>query len=305
MVQNYSKKAWSSERIFDADLNRMENALDGRCARYVVDPTGNSGDYDTIQNAIDAAEADGGGRIFVKRGDGTVYQISSPLTVQSDDIELVSDGAVLQAQSAIDILDVDPGSGSIDNVKVVGFIFDQNYIAKCIHIARTNRCLVAKNIFDVLSYSAAQAVIFAELAGSKHTFLYNWFLAGMNAGISINGPDRCLIEGNVMDDCRGGGVYLEASTHSLIKNNQIKDASSQVTNTWDGVRLHSSTHCIVAGNIIHNTVANKPLYGIEEVAATGCDWNLLHGNVIEHWATGSVLKSGANSQDYDNLKDGP
>lgn len=302
MAQIYSKKTWNNERILDSNMNRMENALAGRAARFVVNPQGDSGDYDTIQNAIDAAEADGGGVVFVKRGDGTVYALATSLVIDESDVHLVSDGAILQPQGVFPAVKVGPGAGTKSNVRVAGFNIDQDYQSHGIEVFRMEDVLIERNRFNFSAFNAAMHCIsFSTALSIRAQVLNNIIEVGTGAGIALNFADYAVVMGNIIYDAKGTGIRSQCD-YGAIKNNIIKDASSQANNTYWGIYLSGANRNVIGNNVVTSQNANKQAVGINESVG---DWNNIHDNIIEHWVGSAVVITGGNSVDSNNLKDGP
>ena len=299
MANLYTKKTWSNERIMDSDMNRMENALAGRAARFVVDPAGTSGDYYTIQNAIDAAEADGGGMIFVKRGDGTPYVLSTGLVIDNDNIELVSDGAIIRTTGAFPMITIGPGAGTKENARVAGFRFEQLYANMIMDIQRMYNVRIERNYFDFTSFTAAMAAIRVRYGSDELMILNNFFDQGSNYGMYIDTWERMLIAGNMFEEGKGTPILVKSSLYALIKNNIIKNPSSQANATYYGIVLQDSDHCIVGNNEILSLAANKPQSSIDENGTS--NYNLIHDNMIRSWAGSSITTVGAQTLTPDNL----
>lgn len=204
MTQIYSQKTWSSERILDSDMNRMERGIAGRV--YHVFAGGTKGDFTTIQEAIDQCESDGFGTVRI-HGEIT---ITSPLTIQGDNIALVADGdGIIKKGVSLDdnSLEIGQAGTAVNNIMIKGVIFDGNKANQTgaayeIDILRANSLLIKdcefKNMYGDGIHCAANTQ-------TDHQIVGNLFESG---------NDDCIIY-----DAQGSGLKrVRITRNTFIAN---------------------------------------------------------------------------------------
>jgi len=108
-------------------LASIESSAGKEYATFVVSPTGAGADYSNIQDAIDAVEALGGGRVLIMEG---TYTIASQLTVNgSDDIVIQGMGpktVITSSSSLSHLMQVCDIGNQHDRIYIKDICFDGN-----------------------------------------------------------------------------------------------------------------------------------------------------------------------------------
>ena len=153
----YTHKTWASdEKILASQLNNIEDGIEAVLApRYVVDQGGTKGTHATIQAAINAAEANGGGDVYILNN-GTNFSISSSLVIDDDRVSLIGVGfPTLFAANGLDdsILKIGDGGTIYYDIMVRGIRFDGNRsqqtgTAHGIYCHQINKTKILNCVFD-------------------------------------------------------------------------------------------------------------------------------------------------------------
>lgn len=118
---------------------------------------------------------------------------------------------------------------------------------------------------------------------------------------SLNGAcDRNRIAGNTVRNCPGSGIYVKASTRTIVEGNIVDSCASKMTDSSlgvGGISVHSSAGIIVRSNRIHAAGGSRVdgLGGTGIVCTAGFDDAQIAGNIITSAVKyGIWLRSGTN-----------
>ncbi len=91
-------------------------------------------------------------------------------------------------------------------------------------------------------------------------------------------------------------------TSNIIKDNSQKSAGAycETLLTKDGTGTYIAKYCIISNNSIDCTKSIKSNYGINE-GSISCDYNLIHGNIVQNAVTSNIRTQGANTVSADNI----
>jgi len=273
----YSVKDWVSyEKIFATDLDRMEDGIYGRAFSKVVAVDGQRGDEATIQAALSALAAAGGGACFVKANldDGInppQITINSALDLD-DNVHLFSDGVRLirggglatamirvlstSTHSRIGGLIVDGNGGGGQPAILVGQggASENTFIENCRITDWTNPGIDiiggAKNVHiqHCILDNITQHGIFADINSGDYVtayknYLYNCGTAVGYRPVQLSNGDGHIIEANWID---GGQAGIQASG----PRNSLSFTKNHILNTI-GVGIHAEAdNSIIADNFI-------------------------------------------------------
>lgn len=121
-----------------------------------------------------------------------------------------------------------------------------------------------------------------------------------NAGITVLGP-RATIENNVLEDVLFG-IYLKASTDSVIRGNRIGGKDLPVQRRGDGIRIWQSHRTVIEDNVVANSRDLVMWFSDEVVLRRNhisggryglhfmySDGNVIEDNVLEGNSVGAFL----------------
>lgn len=93
----------------------------------------------------------------------------------------------------------------------------------------------------------------------------------------------------------------------VLSNNIIRDNSQTTNNGYSEIFLfklgdYACIYNIISHNNIYSSAANKAAYGIrEDGVSPDCNYNLVHGNIVQGAVTANISLIGANSVNADNI----
>lgn len=301
----WTSKTWNNERIFDADMNRMEDGLYGRAFSKIVCVDGQSGDETTIANALSALGAAGGGAVMVKAnqddGNPPRIDIASTLTIP-DKTWLISDGVILRRTTGSLMAQF---AASAEDCGVAGFRLDGNSLApECIAIGSTNKNIKILNnkFYDIerayISLDAPEDVTIrdnkflgfgtsnqnhAVYIGNpaKNVHIINNSIQNMYAhGIRVNGnASNVNIIRNYLYNCAtlGGNYPISVKYGNVVRVNRNTIDGGVSAGIWIE---HNPTKYWVKGNYIANCAS-----GINATANLG----LVKNNIMESITNGITI----------------
>jgi len=116
--------------------------------------------------------------------------------------------------------------------------------------------------------------------------------------------DNCIIGHNQFYEVDREAISLEGSSRNIINGNVLMDAGMETNDTYDALKLSTSTvhstYNVITNNQIRSGQANKPQYGINEVDANQ-DYNEIIANIISDCISGDINNLGVNSDVAHNM----
>lgn len=204
----------TSSEVADNTLTAADLKVPPGSATYVVATSTDNGDYDNIQDAINALPHSGG-LVYIKEG---VYETSTTITITRDNVSLVGSGTstVIRVIGAIDGIEVTGVGVLIANLYIVGD---------------------GTNAEDGIQENNSQDSVVRDVLVENFT----------SDGIELSGGSRITVKNNYIfnnDEC---GINASGTDNSLFVNNTIS------FNGWDGVRINDDAdNNLVASNLIFN-----------------------------------------------------
>ena len=253
-----------------------------------------SGDYDTLQDGINALGSSGG-TVQIKEG---TYLISSKLSILKSNIIIQGMGkaTLLQAEAALGnntMLEFgDGGATTYENIEIKDLRIDGNPDASyCIYVKKCKRVF----IHDCEISTATNAIVFfdantilsrvnqnlldsgiVEIDGNNNIISNNHGIT--NFLIQIDG-DRNVITGNICDhNPDNAGSDRIAGSYNIWMGNITLNTGD------DGVGINGDNNCIV-GNISTGNPDNSLITQI------GADENAFVGNILRD----GISDNGANN----------
>ncbi len=230
-------------------------------ATLTVDDDGNA-EYETIQEAIDAAENGDTIRVW----EGTYYEN----VVVNKSISLIGDG--------IETTTIDGGSGDVVQITVnwvnlSGFDIIGNKDWKDAGIrVESNHTIISNNRCATNNHYGMY------LLDSSHCTIENNIISNNLKGVYlIANSDYCTIINNTILSNNGDGIYLQQCSSCTIQNNTCK-------NNWYGSNLFSS-HENTLGN---NTCSSNGDRGIYLSRST---YNTISNNTVSGSSVGIFIKT--------------
>jgi len=293
------------------ERSELEVLQKGQRAFNVIVADDNTGDTDSIQEAINMLPANGGS-VFIKAG---IYPLLSTITINKANVQLIGSGYGSKITTSLDIpmisaigyshLIVDSlflyGSGagktlnnglyiSSSNRSVVMNCYFENIGNNSIYFYQSTDCIARENEISgcylgiLISATATNCIIInnyvhsgstgIHLLSSNNNFILNNICSGLTAGDGINltSADNILIVGNICQSNNSDGIQIDNSDNCIIFNNICKSNSSK------GIYLHNAVGApnedIIVNNIcLLNTAAQIDI-------TNGTDIKLSH-NITE------------------------
>lgn len=176
-------------------------------ATIIVDCNG-SGDYDSIQNALNAAGV--GDMIFVWAG---IYDEN---IIIDKSVTLIGNGTIetiLNGESNVAVVQI-----TANQVKINGFTIQSNQIAKTgILLTNVNNCNISDN-------NCSNNINGIYINNSKNNIIVNNTFMNCDNGIVIDNSESNIIDNNTLISC---GIYLTGhtlsqwNTHDIYDNNTV------------------------------------------------------------------------------------
>jgi hypothetical protein len=260
-------------------------------------------DTTPIQNAINAAQAAGGGIVFFPAG---TYKITSPLSITSP-VTLMGCGAMGGASSisviapAIGINGINISLSSLTSVQCIGFAIvypsassagTKAISLTCSSASYTDHCL-----FDNLFILNADTCMFIDRSINYiiRACLFNTYGGNGGNGIVIQNstaPDAgdFTIDGNTFSNGATRGIILQTSGGARIINNKILSA------TLGGVQLNLPSGAI--SSLVMITGNSFEGIGVTDVNSAGVQFNRLGttGSLSNVLINGNEFQGGTTTQ---------
>jgi parallel beta-helix repeat protein len=244
---------------------------------YFLSPTGTA-DNVAIQAALNALDAVGGGRLYLKAG---IYGIAANITIPSN-IEIYGDGkaTILSLTANVTVFvnsDIINGNNNITirDMKLIGYsaIYtsgisgivltkcENSRIENCFITDFKGNCLALTNCLN--TYVIKNKLTYAGSLG--HGFKTSGSISGYNQDLFIND--------NYISNCTNNGMELTATQFSNFNRNKIwtntKNGISGYRiykctfnenvandNTWSGIDIEGARNCVFANGIYNNNTLN-------------------------------------------------
>ncbi len=262
-----------------------------------------SGDFDDIQEAIDALPSTGG-NIFIKEG---TYIISEKLQITKTNVSIIGVGRGSEIKTTQNITMIETsGSGDgfkLNNLKMLansqvsqigvliqtnnciveGCWFENTYMG--IQCEDVNDCIILGNHIDTGAGDAGIGII-GSTAHKRIIISSNTIYDCSNgAGIRINKTSDCIVNGNICRENFNGIEFGSTCSEIVITGNNCID------NDNDGIVLTSTAD----NNVINgNVCSNNGSRGIHVYNNT-CDKNILIGNICLSNTTAQITDNGTNT----------
>jgi hypothetical protein len=271
--------AWKN---FDTSLTNVHNKLwrDNVInikSDYSATGDGSTDDTTAIQNAINAAETNGGGIVFVPLG---TYKCTSALEIQADDIQLVGEGfdSLLNFSAGID----NAGSGLITGYV---HVYKADTLLKNIRISNLRikgdktKVDSSPTLTDQTPNAIALGQAGANPSGVAHSTIdHCWIEAHANNGIMItSGASQYGIENKILFnrifDANGTGMATNSgnTTRAQIIGNTLYN--------FNGIAIEWSADGAIISN---NTIREVENSGIStEANANQTLWSIIANNYIQ------------------------
>jgi len=232
-----------------------------------------SGDYTTIQAAIDALPA-AGGEIHIKPG---TYVVSARVNINKDNVKVVGSGKSTQIQSGgnfgtMAILNsyciIDSiylyGNSSYPGIAMVGatqskvircWVENCNvgiFMDSCSYCSITDCQVYSNGVWGITLGTGAPGN-----ASSRCFVTTNELYLNTSDGIRCD-SDYCVITGNLCHQNGSGIRITDYGDNNIVANNVC------VNNSGYGILLYEAVHDAIANTIINNTCLNNPSGNISD-----------------------------------------
>ena len=140
-----------------------------------------------------------------------------------------------------------------------------------------------------------------EAQAARTNIIGNFCIANTLDGIYTYSDHHSVI-GNWCAYNNRNGIYVNAGDFCIISNNYVYNSSYNNDNTSSEIQIGDyATYNIVSNNQCHaDDPTYQAKYGILETA-TGCDYNLVHANIVAGQQTDGILTAGASTVVTDNI----
>lgn len=271
-----------------------------------------TGDYYTIQEAIDALPATGG-VVYVKEG---IYDITTSGTI----IITNSNVAVIGAGKSTKIITTaDNAMINISNVS--GILIDKLYLYGVGYSAEgENRGITFTNVTKSritncwIEHCANYGIQFGGT--SEGNIIDGCFITGNRThGIDLSGSDNNIINRCVLSDTIGDGIAIRygtdgnSITHNYISGNTEKGlliasdrniiSENLISSNDYGVVLHGADNNSISNNIMKDNTEYD--IWLDNTLPTSVD-NLILGNQVAGSGVGSILDEGSNTRMAHNVE---
>lgn len=316
----------SEVRIF-SDSGAAYNVL-----HYGASTESGNDDTSSIQAAVDAAGADGGGQVLLPPG---MYHTTDAITVSSDDVAIVGSGigATTMRPANADtgfsciILDgvsrclvtgltiknyLAPGATEVDGVQILGG--DHNVIRAC-SIDSCDNAGVSVG-YDWVAYFAQSTpekmIPKASIDGGYHVISDNIITNSQDGyGVEIMRGDNIMVSNNIIENTESYAVRVVGAYDSIINSNIISGCHSGVAfqsygDADIGVTKFTD-RSIATGNIIKADFGLQAAHGVTNSSFIGnnieCTLDSLGVGIEIAYSAGAVALNNSNAIGNITVKD--
>jgi len=234
-------------------------------ADYITDGTA---DDVQIQQALDAADAAGGGTVYIKEG---TYSISAAMTI-GNKTKVMGDGFATILQHVA-------GAGFNGLLKNKDQTTGNSGIIIC-------DLAIDGNAANVTGSDPRDTIWLKEVWDSKvmRCYIYDSVDSAIVLDSTLTVDNQ--VSDNIIDGALDIGIYVSAASKTIVSNNTVRDTGSY------GIRLITTgnTECIVSNNRVNNCGQTANVDGIT-VATSGGEKNLIIGNHVSRSGRNGLLVS--------------
>lgn len=277
----------------NANFEELAEASSKRKA-FVIVAQDDTGDFTTIQEAIDEIRFGGGnfgsGTVYIKGG---TYEITTSLIVnaafRSLDISIIGEGAdrvkITSNENSGAVLTLDSTEGvTIKNLQITGTGTAQIGIKDLLQF---NKKLTIENV-----KFRTQTGVSLGFSGLREIKINGCYFDCDTKGIYVEDIDKLIITNNFFDG-DGYGIHIFDSFDTTISNNHIYTSAGG----FDGILIEETSPTTITGNIVDNSGAA----GIHIKGNTGGSGNRVRqgtvGNNVITNTTGNGITIGVNVED--------
>lgn len=235
------------DRITPANVNSWLNRAGGEVFNvkaYGAEGDGVTDDSTALQAAIDAAEAAGGGRVFLPPGD---YLFATGLVIDSPNVILVGDGddSVLTYTGSGTGITISAASITLQNLKI-----DTTGASGTVAVSSSASKTQLVNVFVSGTSSDAQQNGRVNLvSGADDALVQGCTFTGAYPSVTIQ-SDRCRVIGNHFETFRLGVYLVGGAGNTVNSNNFVSVGGSGVVAGFDAILVETSTDVVISGNNI-------------------------------------------------------
>lgn len=241
-----------------------------------------SGDYATIQAAIDALPA-GGGQVIVKAG---TYTITSAITIDKSNVSIIGAGKATKIQTTSDVaMFYATGKTNIffNNIYLYGAGSGKTSNYGIFLISGANDITIINCFIENCGNFAI------EISGNDALISYNRITSNHSTAIVLTfNSDRGVIRDNFLSGNTSQGVSLDRCDYTIVIGNQCNDSSAN-----SGMDFLQCTNCLIKDNNCNNNYS----YGIELKFASN---NTVMGNSCINNNQGSLNHNGIHLRDVNS-----
>ena len=199
-----------------------------------------SGDFDNIQEAIDALSSNGG-VIYIKEG---VYTITGFIKINVNNTSLIGTGKATKIQTSGNHVMISANTLSgifLSKLYLYGNGIGLNNVG--IHLENcSNSCIT-----NCWIENCGESGIWLESSGDENYILNNWVKSGNQNGITVESSDYTNISNNFCLSNKSHGISINAN-NCIIQGNICKDNDVNDTATYNGIHIESGDYNIITGN---------------------------------------------------------
>jgi len=327
MPLDFGEEGAPMKNVFphSSEFEQGSGAIRKGMGTFVVALDG-SGDFDDIQEAIDALPTEGG-VVFIKEG---TYEPKTDILITKSNTSLVGTGTgtIIKPGHIDDIaptnehgvIKIGNGIDQVESIRLENFKINGNYAVQTNAYTRNIYCqkMVRSFITNIISGYSIGAVAVEIKTSSIENRIANCDVSQITT-ISSNAN---IIEGNILGGISCGnaikhivissnffeteGIKLTSLDFSTITNNIITDADYGIDlttsdnnvisgnviegNSGDGVELNTSDNNVISGNLLSGNSG----YGID-IKDNTSDKNVLIGNHCLGNTAGAINDAGTNT----------
>lgn len=269
MAIDFGEKARRTIFKHSEEFNQGGGAIRKGAGTFVVALDG-SGDFSSIQEAIDALPSTGG-VVYIKEG---TYNISKTITILKSNISLIGAGnstiLFLVAGVHSDLLKIGNGTTTLEGIKIKDLKIDgngannatgtnsgiyflggaANLITKCV----ISNCEIINADWSNLRTDYMENSLIIDNIAVSTTVTHSFYLQRTN---------QVRISGNVIDTGGNGMTFTNNTLNSIIIGNIISNTTAY------GMGETALVNCVVSNNMVTNAGTNGFEIGVGNTTMTG------------------------------------